>query len=618
MTDIIRLLPDNVANQIAAGEVIQRPSSAVKELLENAIDAGATHIKLIIKDAGKALIQVVDNGCGMSETDARLSFERHATSKIKEANDLFNIRTMGFRGEALASIAAIAQVEMKTKRIGDETGTMLIVEGSEVKLQEACQCAEGTSISIKNLFYNVPARRNFLKSNNVETSHILDEFHRVALAFPDLSFEMHHNNSEVYHLLPSPLKQRIINIFGANYNQRLLPVELESGICNMGGFIGKPEAAKKTRGDQFFFVNKRYIRHAYLNHAVSAAFAELLTEKAFPAYFIFIEIDPKEIDINIHPTKTEIKFQDDKSIYAIMKAATTQSLGKFSITPSIDFTIETSFDVPPLKKGETVKQPGITINPSYNPFDKLKKETMEAPLSLKNQTNRENWEKVYSRHTDNQIGLPQFSQQEEPVQQTIHADLDSEAVQMTEKQYFQLHTSYIITSVRSGVMVINQQLAHERILFERFSDKLENNESRPRQKQLFPQVLEFSASDSLLIKEIADDIKILGFEIDEFGPGSFVVNSVPADEPDVNIKQIIEGLLENFKLSKNIAEQDKKTLIARTMAKTMSLKRGKSLQQEEMSSLVDQLFACKLPHTSIEGKPTMTIISLDELERKFK
>ena len=525
---------------------------------------------------------------------------------------------MGFRGEALASVAAIAQVELKTKRIGDETGTMVVVEGSEVKMQEACQCSEGTSISIKNLFFNVPARRNFLKSNNVELSHILDEFHRVALAFPDISFEMHHNNNEVFHLPPSPLKQRIINIFGANYNQRLLPVLLESSICNITGFIGKPEAAKKTKGDQFFFVNKRYIRHAYLNHAVSTAFAELLTEKAYPAYFIFIEIDPKEIDINIHPTKTEIKFQDDKSMYAIMKSATTQSLGKFSITPSIDFTIEKSFDVPPLRKGETVKQPTIKLNPDYNPFDKLRKETLEAPLTLQNKNNRENWEKLYSRHADNQLELPQLSPQEQPSQQIVQSGLDSETFQMSEKQYFQLHSSFIITSVKSGVMLINQQSAHERILFEHFSEILEKRESCPRQKQLFPQVLEFSPADAELMKEIAEDIKVLGFEIDEFGQGSFVVNSVPADDPDVNVKQIIEGLLENFKLSRSAMGQDKNTMIAKTMAKTMSLKRGKSLQQEEMRSLVDQLFACKLPHSSIEGKPTISIISLDVLERKFR
>ena len=372
MPDIIQLLPDNVANQIAAGEVVQRPSSVVKELMENAIDAGASHIKLIIKDAGKTLIQVIDNGCGMSETDARICFERHATSKIKEANDLFHIRTMGFRGEALASIAAIAQVELKTKRIGDDIGSSIIIEGSTVRSQEACSFSEGTSISVKNLFFNVPARRNFLKSNPVETNHILDEFYRIAIAFPNIAFEFFHNDHEEYILPQSQLKQRIINLFGNQFNQRLLPVELESTICNITGFIGKPEAAKKTRGAQFFFVNKRFIKHAYLNYAVTNAFEELIQTNSFPAYFLFIEIDTQNIDINIHPTKTEIKFIDEKHIYAILKSAVKQSLGKFSVTPSIDFEVEKTVDILPLRKGETVNLPTIKINPDYNPFNQNK------------------------------------------------------------------------------------------------------------------------------------------------------------------------------------------------------------------------------------------------------
>jgi DNA mismatch repair protein MutL len=620
MPDIIRLLPDSVANQIAAGEVIQRPASAVKELLENSIDSGATSLKLIIKDAGKTLVQVIDNGCGMSETDARLSFERHATSKIKEANDLFNIRTMGFRGEALASIAAIAQVEMKTKRVGDETGTAIIVEGTEVKSQEACQCAEGTSIAIKNLFFNVPARRNFLKSIPVETSHIIDELYRVALAFPSIAFEMHNNGSEVHHLPVSNLKQRIINIFGSNYNQRLLPLSLESGICNISGFIGKPEFAKKTRGEQFFFVNNRFIKHAYLHHAVISAFEELLPSNAFPSYFLFISIDPKEIDINIHPTKTEIKFQDDKSMYAIMKSAVKQSLGKFSITPSIDFNPENSFDVLPLKAGETVKPPTIKINPDYNPFDnKEKKGTFAQHQSLVNQSNRDNWEKLYPRHADNQMELPNLTNQEQATQQIIHPDWDTkEVLQNTAKQYMQLHASYIVTQVKSGVMMLDQQLAHERILFEQFCDMLDKRESHPQQRQLFPQVVEFSSTDIALIKEIANDIKILGFDIDEFGQGAFVVNGIPADLPESNIKNTLEGLLESYKQSKSTVNQNRNTIIAKTLSRNMSVKRGKVLQQEEMSSLVDQLFACKAPFVSVDDKSTMFILTHEELEKRFK
>jgi DNA mismatch repair protein MutL len=622
MPDIIRLLPDSVANQIAAGEVIQRPASAVKELLENAIDSGATHLKLIIKDAGKTLVQVFDNGCGMSETDARLSFERHATSKIKEANDLFNIRTMGFRGEALASIAAIAQVEMKTKRIGDDIGTSIIIEGTEVKSQQACQCPEGTSIAVKNLFFNVPARRNFLKSNQVETSHIVDEFYRVAIAFPGIGFEMHHNDNEVHHLPVSNLKQRIINILGANYNQRLLPLLLESSICNISGFIGKPEFAKKTRGEQYFFVNNRFIKHAYLHHAVISAFEELLPSNSFPSYFLFISIDPKEIDINIHPTKTEVKFQDDKSIYAIMKSAVKQSLGKFSITPSIDFNPEKSFDILPLKSGETVKPPTIKINPGYNPFEnqnKEKKESFVSHLSLINKSNRDNWEKLYPRHADNQMELPNLSQQEQAIQQVIHSDWDKkEVLQNSLKLYMQLHASFIITQVKTGIMMVDQQLAHERILFEQFCELLEKRISHPQQRQLFPQVVEFTISDSSLIKEIANDIKILGFDIDEFGQGAFVVNGIPADLPESNIKSTLENLLENYKQSKSTVSQNRNTIIAKSLSKNMAVKHGKVLQQEEMSSLIDQLFACKVPFSSVDGKSTLFILSIEELEKRFK
>jgi DNA mismatch repair protein MutL len=621
MPDIIKLLPDSVANQIAAGEVIQRPASAVKELLENAIDSGATHIKLIIKDAGKALVQVTDNGCGMSETDARLSFERHATSKIKEAGDLFNIRTMGFRGEALASIAAIAQVELKTKRIGDDIGTSIIIEGTDVKSQEACQCNEGTSFSVKNLFFNVPARRNFLKSTAVETNHILEEFHRIALAFPDISFEMYNNNNEVCHLTQSNLKQRIINIFGSNYNQRLLPVEQKSSICNISGFIGKPESAKKTRGEQFFFVNNRFIKHAYLNHAVLGAFDELLPANSFPAYFIFIEIDPKEIDINIHPTKTEIKFLDDKNIYAILRSAVKQSLGKFSITPTIDFNVEKSFDILPLKKGETVNPPTIKINPDYNPFDTRKngkKDTSASSFSFTNKSNRENWEKLYSRHANNQLELPKITQQEQPAQQTINPDWNNDIQYQSAKQFIQLYAAYILTQVKSGIMIVDQQLAHERILFEHFSGLLSNKNIQSQQKQLFPQVVEFSATDAALMKEIAEDIKAFGFDIDEFGTGSYVVNGIPANLPECNIKQVLEGLLENYKQSKNIVNIDRNTIIAKALAKNMAIKHGKILQQEEMNSLIDQMFACKLPYASLDGKSTITIISRDELEKKFK
>lgn len=612
MPDIIHLLPDSVANQIAAGEVIQRPSSAVKELLENAIDAGSTYIRLIIKDSGKTLIQVIDNGCGMSETDARLCFDRHATSKIKEAADLFNIRTMGFRGEALASISAIAQVELKTKRIGDSIGTNINIEGSEVKSQEACQCPEGTAILIKNLFFNVPARRNFLKSNTVETSHILEEFYRVALPFPNIAFEMHHNNSEVHRLTASQQKQRILNIFGNNYNERLLNISAETGICTISGFTGKAEHAKKTRGEQFFFVNKRFIKSPYLHHAVLSAYEEMLPANTFPSYFIFIEIDPKEIDINIHPTKTEIKFQDDKSIYAIMKSAVKQALGKYSID-SFDFELEKSFDIPPLKKGEIVKPPSIKINPDYNPFEK-KSGDSHIPSSINiNNSNKENWEKLYSRHSSNQLKISGSDESGK----TLNTENKDCTKDTGPKLYFQLHSSYIVTQVKSGMLIVDQQCAHERILFENFRTRLSNRNVQVKQQQMFPEVIEFSPSDAVLIKEITNDIRALGFDIDEFGPSSFVINGIPADIPECNSKQVLENLLEQFKNSGSASSDERNLIIARSLARNISVKHGKVMKMEEMKDLVDQLFACSVPDKTPEGKRTFEIISLTDIQKKF-
>jgi DNA mismatch repair protein MutL len=616
MPDIIRLLPDSVANQIAAGEVIQRPASAVKELLENAIDSGASQIKLIIKDSGKALVQVIDNGCGMSETDARLCFERHATSKIKDAADLFNIRTMGFRGEALASIAAIAQVELKTKRTGDKIGTVICIEGSEVKSQEACQCTEGTGIQVKNLFFNVPARRNFLKSNAVETSHILEEFYRVALPFPNIAFEMHHNNSEVHRLPATQLKQRIVNIYGNNYNERLLNVSTETGICKISGYVGKAEHAKKTRGEQFFFVNKRFIKSAYLHHAVVTSFEEMLPANTFPSYFLFIDIEPKEIDINIHPTKTEIKFQDEKSIYAILKSAVKQAVGKFSID-SIDFDVEKSIDIPPLRKGETVKPPSIKINPNYNPFEKKSGDAVLPSSVLISKSNKENWEKLYSKHADNQLEIPQTGQKEKS-QQIIETDSVKNIDDPHQKLYMQLHASFIVTQVKTGLLIVDQQNAHERILFEHYLDHLNNRIAQPKQQQLFPEVVEFTASDAVLMKEISDDIKALGFEIDEFGPSSYVINGIPADMPECNPKQILENLLEQFKNSGSASSGERNVLIAKSIARSLSVKHGKIMQVEEMRNLIDQLFACSTPDRSPDGKFTFDIISLADIGKKFR
>ncbi|HTD42504.1 MAG TPA: DNA mismatch repair endonuclease MutL, partial [Mucilaginibacter sp.] len=476
MPDIIQLLPDSVANQIAAGEVVQRPASAVKELIENAIDAGADKIQLILRDAGKSLIQVIDNGCGMSLTDARMSFERHATSKIRKAEDLFAIRTMGFRGEAMASIAAIAQVELKTRRHEDELGTCILIEGSEVMSQQACSANTGTSISVRNLFYNTPARRNFLKSDPVEMRHIIDEFQRVVLANPGIFFTMHHNGQEVYHLPANSLKQRIVHLFGNSYNQRLVPVEEDTSIIKLHGYVGKPEFARKTRGEQFFFVNNRFIKDAYLNHAVLTAFEELLPDESYPLYVLFIDIDPSKIDINVHPTKTEIKYQDEKSIYAIIRSAVKRSLGKYNITPTLDFDQENSIGhLITEKPMEQIVQPTISFNPDFNPFAK------EVPKAERGTTySRDTSEYQRTPIPQNWDTLYEISKRESSVQQEMHGEVtipvqEQEVSKSSERQLFQIHNRYILSQIKSGFMLINQQAAHERILYERFLHQLDNH-----------------------------------------------------------------------------------------------------------------------------------------------
>jgi DNA mismatch repair protein MutL len=615
MADIIQLLPDSVANQIAAGEVVQRPASAVKELMENALDAGAKSIKLIVKDAGKTLIQVIDNGCGMSETDARMSFERHATSKIRKADDLFAIRTMGFRGEALASIAAIAQVELKTKRIGDEVGVKIEIEGSELKSQEACNAPEGTSISIKNLFYNVPARRNFLKTDSVELRHIIDEFQRVAIPNPEVAFSLHHNNSEIFNLTAGNLKQRLMGIFGNSYNSRLVPVEEDTDIVKIKGFVIKPEFAKKTRGEQFFFLNKRFIKNAYLHHAVQAAFDQLLPNDSFASYFLMLDVNPKTIDINIHPTKTEVKFEDEKAIYAFLRSTVKKSLGQFNIAPSLDFDQEAHLYNMPLKPIDgIIKQPTIKVDPNYNPFK------TEQPNFSKNTTDRElsnksNWEKMYSRHADNQ---QQFElKQDEAQQQSIDADWDNDLHESNKKITYQLHNRYILSHIKTGFMVIDQQGAHERILYERILASFEKQKSATQQ-ELFPKAIELNAADFALVKELRDDILAIGFDISEFGKNTFVIHGVPADTAQHDSVQLLEGLLENYKQNMMELKSDKRENLARSMAFNTAIKSGKVLTQEEMNNLIDELFACKMPYSTPTGKPTITTFSLEDLDKRFK
>jgi len=618
MPDIIQLLPDSVANQIAAGEVVQRPASAVKELVENAIDAGADKIQLILKDAGKSLIQVIDNGCGMSLTDARMCFERHATSKIRKAEDLFAIRTMGFRGEAMASIAAISQVELKTRRHEDELGTCITIEGSEVLKQEACMANTGTSISVKNLFYNTPARRNFLKSNPVEMRHIVDEFQRIALANPTVFFTLHHDGQEVYHLPATVLKQRIIHLFGNNYNQRLVPVEEDTTIIKLRGYVGKPEFARKTRGEQFFFVNNRFIRDSYLNHAVLTAFEELLPDESYPLYVLFIEIDPSKIDINVHPTKTEIKYQDERSIYAIIRSAVKRSLGRYNITPSLDFDQENSIEhLVTLKPLEEIVQPTISFNPDFNPFTpEVKKADREIPfLRSAGDHHRtsipQNWDTLY-----------EISKRETITQQEMHAEKmievqDQEVSKSSERQLFQIHNRFILSQIKSGFMLINQQAAHERILYERFLNQLENH-SGVSQQSLFPQSVTLQGSDFELLKELLPDIRALGFDIREFGKNTVVVEGIPAELSNVAEHSLLEHLLEGFKNNLAILKLDKRDNLARALARNAAIKTGTRLSLEEMNILIDQLFACQMPNLALNGKPIISTFTLSELAERFE
>lgn len=614
MPDVIKLLPDAVANQIAAGEVIQRPASAVKELLENAIDAGADHIQLIIKDAGKTLIQVVDNGAGMSETDARLCFERHATSKIEQASDLFAIRTMGFRGEALASIAAISKVELKsaTEEVG--IGTQIIIEASRVSSQTPCNCPKGTSIAVKNLFFNTPARRNFLKSDNVEKRHILNEFQRLAIVHPDISFHFFQNNQLTHQLNKTNLKQRIAHLFGSNYNQRLIPVKEETQIVDVTGYVGKPEFAKKVRGEQFFFVNKRFIRSPYLNHAVDLAFQDLVPDDAFPTFFLFLETDPEQIDVNVHPTKTEIKFQDERYFYQIIKSAVKRALGAFNITPTLDFDRESTFDSLPKDPSRPIKQPGININPDYNPFKDDDKTASYKQGSLTTRINPQQWEQMFPGKDD--VPIPKEPQESEQV--TMPADWDDKKEGNGEKKFSQLHNRYILTPVKSGLMVIDQQRAHERILFERFKILLQNR-SMASQQLLFPENIVLNENDADILKEIIEEIRNIGFGINELGKTTFVIDAVPVDlAEDYVLQDVIEGIIEQVQKNKLDLKLDMRTNVLRSLAKRLAIRHGKALSREEMTALADSLFACEMPQQSPAGKPVLTIISNEELASRFK
>ncbi|TLX72169.1 DNA mismatch repair endonuclease MutL [Labilibacter sediminis] len=643
MSDIIQLLPDSVANQIAAGEVIQRPASMIKELVENAIDAGSTDIKIIVKDAGRTLVQVIDNGCGMSATDARLAFERHATSKISDVNDLFAIRTMGFRGEALASIAAVAQCEIKTKKTGDELGTHLLIAGSQVEKQEAVNCPSGSNFIIRNLFYNVPARRKFLKKDSTELRHIINEFQRIALANSDINFSMEHNDMPLFQLPTSNMRQRIVNMLGKSMNAQLVPVDTTTSLIKVHGFIGKPEAARKSSGDQFFFVNQRYMRHPYLHKAVTEAYSNLILPNTIPAYFLFFEVDPKIIDINIHPTKTEIKFEDERAIWHIVNATVRESLGKHNMIPTIDFDTADMVNIPVSEEVDDKEAPKVEVNPFFNPFETSTPDPSSfsgeasygggssnggsAYTESSTSSTPKGWEQLYQDFESDKGSMP-FEQEAEPAEQNNTADFNNEPTQQVimskgmnsessgNASCFQFKNRYILTSGKSGLMMIDQKRAHERILYERLLLSISTQQSMSQQN-LFPEKLEFSVEDTLVVKELMEELKLFGMDLAETNDNSFEVRGMPVDMHQMDPRMLIDQIIHDYKSGEVNLEMDLKERIARSMAQQSAIKAGHALSTEEMDELLGQLFTCQVPNYSPDGKPVISILSNDEIESRF-
>jgi len=661
MLDIIQLLPDSIANQIAAGEVVQRPASVVKELLENSVDAQARSIQVIIRDAGKALIQVIDDGLGMSETDARMSFERHATSKIRSSDDLFRIRTMGFRGEALASIAAVAQVEMRTRRSGEELGTLIRLEGSEFKNQESVSCLPGTNLLVKNLFFNVPARRNFLKSNSVEMRHIVDEFQRVALANPEVAFSLYHNDSEVYNLVSGKLSRRIIDLFGKSYREQLASCEEETSYVKVRGYIGKPESARKSRGEQFFFVNNRYVKHNYLHHAVVGAYEGTIAEGSHPFYVLFIEIDPSHIDINIHPTKTEIKFDDERSVYAIVMAAVRKAVGVYNLAPSLDFDANVNF-LPAPSAAEAARW-SAERNPSENRPDpsetgapaplrplatswsnlgswestatRSRESTPEGrpgesrPSEARPRTEvrppeprrpTTNWQALFEGLPDPDPVAPENGPASQPTSVTLSSranKLAAEPVAVEEAQTIvQVHNRYLLSPVKSGLLVIDQRGAYERILFDQYHAALTKREG-VSQQLLFPQTVTVSPADYQLVLELKHELTNVGFVFDEFGQHTFVIRGVPALAAEENEEELFTGLLAQLREDTGRLKLERAEILARSLARRSSARHQTRLSPLEMKALVDQLFASSNPSYTPGGEPITTVMTLDKIAGLF-
>ncbi len=617
MSDIIRLLPDSVANQIAAGEVIQRPASVVKELVENAIDADAKNIHVLITDAGRTCIQVIDDGKGMSETDARLAFERHATSKIKEAADLFSLTTMGFRGEALASIAAVAEVDLKTRRDLDELGTLIAIAGSKVVTQETVSCTKGSNFSVKNLFFNVPARRKFLKSNQTELSNILAEFERIVLVHPDIAFTLHHNDTEMFNLPVATVRQRIINVFGKKLNQQLLAVDVDTTMIKISGFVAKPEAARKKGAHQYFFVNGRYMRHPYFHRAIMEAYEQLIPVGEQISYFIYFNVAPANIDVNIHPTKTEIKFENEQPIWQILFAAVKESLGKFSAIPSIDFDMEDRPDIPAFTPNYSVDIPKTTYNPNFNPFQTSVDTNYSRP--------KVEWEKLYSglERTEHQSRMNMMPDSEEFLssgnteKESVTESLYKEDTIEKSAQHYQYKGRFIVTSVKSGLMLIDQHRAHIRVLFDTYLQQIKQKHGTS-QGVLFPDVVYFPASEQAILHAILGDLSAIGFELTDLGGGSYAINGIPAGIEGLNPAELIKNMVNTAMEKGNDVKEEIQNTLALTLAKAAAIVYGQVLSNEEIVKLVDSLFACPMPNYTPDGKVVLSVITEEEIEKLFK
>ena len=622
MSDVIRLLPDSVANQIAAGEVIQRPASVIKELVENAVDAGAKHIDVQVVDAGKTSIQVIDDGKGMSETDARLAFERHATSKIREASDLFALHTMGFRGEALASIAAVAQVELRTRLEGEELGTSLCISGSKVESQETISCPQGCNFNVKNLFFNVPARRKFLKSNQTELNNILTEFERIALVNPEISFSLHHNGTEMMNLPAIQLKQRIMGIFGKKINQELLPLEVDTTMVRVSGFVGRPDSSRKKGARQFFFVNGRYMRHPYFHKAVMDAYERLIPTGEQVSYFIYFDIDPSHIDVNIHPTKTEIKFENEQAIWQILTAVIKETLGKFNAVPSIDFDSEGMPDIPAFESSPyTVAQaPKLDYDPNYNPFN-----TSSGSSGSFSRQKMDGWEELYGGYepsmqaavypdesvfVEEGLGEPEMAP-------SLYASTEVQTAVESSSLHYQYKGRYILTSVKSGLMIIDQQRAHIRVLYDRYLEQIENRKCAS-QGMLFPDIVQFSVSEIPVLESIMEDLNYLGFELTDLGGGSYAINGIPSGIEGLNPVDLVQNMVHTAIEKGCRVKSEVQEMLALSLAKAASIVPGQVLSNEEMNQLVDELLTSAAPNFTPDGKTVLAMMGEDELEKLFK